>query len=355
MLESQRLNDLLRTTDTFILLTTLRLALRPAQQFSTQHSAQQNHTFAISETRLLTLAQGWSTREFGLDMINLAQDTLDIPAGMEEVEWTYYKRLEKPVAGGTSAPTERGKEEDVPQTVEKKDKGRQVIVEDMDVEGEPASIASGSGSVSAIPSTPAPKPRATFAQGSLLATPIPATPATNPNPSGSDQPVEGLTTVHLGTVQSIAAQSTVDVLLSTIATHSVPTSERLNLLHKIRVSQSLIDATQRRSLLVIRLLAIAVFAHSTTTSNVQAKLFLYEPELISQLADLVHPDPSEMEISVEIQAAAFYALEGIAKFKTKIGEVASALNAGVSHGILMGVLRKTVKDMESDERALFLV
>lgn len=306
----------------------------------------------MSERRLLTLAQGWSTREFGLDMINLAQDSLDIPAGLEEVEWTYYKRLEKPVVGGTPAATERGKDEDVLQTVEKKDKGRQVIGEEMEVEAEPVSIASGSGSISAIPSTPAPKPRATFAQVSLLATPIPATPASNPNPTGSAQPIEGLTTINLGTVQSLAAQSTVDVLLSTITTHSVPTSERLNLLHKIRVSQSLVNETQRRTLLVIRLLAIAVFAHSTTTSNVQSKLFLYEPELISQLADLVHPDHAEMKVSVEIQAAAFYALEGIAKFKTKIGEVASALNAGVSHGILMGVLRKTVKDMESDAREL---
>ena len=103
-------------------------------------------------------------------------------------------------------------------------------------------------------------------------------------------------------------------------------------------------------MLVIRLLAIAVFAHTSSESAAQTKLFLYEPELIPQLAELVHPD---RKVPIEIQAAAFYALDALAKFKTKLSEVASSLNASVSHGILMYVLRRTVSDLEGDNRASF--
>lgn len=65
------------------------------------------------------------------------------------------------------------------------------------------------------------------------------------------------------------------------------------------------------------------------------------------MAELVHPDRN---VPIEIQAAAFYALDALAKYKTKLGEVASALNAGVSHGILMYVFRRTVSDLEGDNR-----
>ena len=103
-------------------------------------------------------------------------------------------------------------------------------------------------------------------------------------------------------------------------------------------------------MLVVRLLAIAVFAHTTTETTAQSKLFLYEPELIPQLAELVHPVRA---VPIEIQAAAFYALDAIAKFKSKLGEVASALNASVSHGILMYVMRRTVNDLAGENRQSF--
>jgi E3 ubiquitin-protein ligase HUWE1 len=135
------------------------------------------------------------------------------------------------------------------------------------------------------------------------------------------------------------------LLVDLVEQYGVPEPDRLELLQKIRILKSLGDTTLRRQMLVIRLLAIAVFAHTATEASAQSKLFLYEPELIPQLAELVHPDRS---VPIEIQAAAFYALDALAKFKTKLGEVASALNAGVSHGILMYVVRRTITDLEGD-------
>lgn len=337
VLIQQRLNDLLQTTDVSILLATLRLSLRPAQQYSGSGSAGLT-TFAISERRLLTLAQGWGTREYGLEMVDIAAETMEIPAGMEEFEWQFYKKAPTEAELASAAATGEGKEAVVEPSTEKKDKGKEVDA--METEDEPVV---SEASTSNIPATPAPKPRATFAHGSLLATPIPATPGVNNAPAA---PVEGLTNVLLGNVRKLS-QSPVDILIDAVESYSIPVNERLNLLHKIRIAQSLPVASDRRDLLVVRLLAIAVFAHTTSESSAQSKLFLYEPELIAQLAELVHPD---REVPIDVQAAAFYALDALAKFKTKLSEVASALSASVSHGILMVVLRRTVKDLEGDNR-----
>lgn len=299
-----RLNQLLHTTDQQVLLATLKLALRPAQQYST---ANPPTAFAISEQRLLTLAQGWATREHGIEMVDLAAAELPIPAQLDQLEWQFYSKF--------SLPT--------PKRVA------------MDLETD---------SVDQGPiSTPA-KPRATFAQGSLLATPIPSTPVAAA--AASSAPTQGLTTVLLGNVRA-DPKSAVDILVDAIERHQIPESDRLQLLQKLRIAKSLDNTEARRSMLVLRLLAIAVFAHTATESTASSKLFLYEPELIPQLAELVHPDRA---VPIEIQAAAFNALDAIAKFKSKLGEVASALNASVSHGILMYVVRRTVNDLAGDNR-----
>ncbi|KAI5477219.1 E3 ubiquitin-protein ligase HUWE1 [Pseudohyphozyma bogoriensis] len=327
-----RLNDLLHTTDISILLATLRLALRPAQQFST---ASQNGlvTFGVSEKRLLDLAQGWGTRDYGLEMVDLATDDVSIPPELDDAEWQFYRKAVdagKQAASGGGALAE-------PAT-EKKDKGKEVDA--MEVEEDVPTAEASTSTSAAAPATPAPKPRAAFAQGSLLATPIPATPGA---PSSS-APTEGLTTILLGNVGANPSPA-VDILADAVDKYDVPIADRLNLLQKIRIAKSLRSTSDRRTMLVVRLLAIAVIAHTNSEAHVQTKLFLYEPELISQLAELVHPDRN---VPVEIQAASFYALDAIAKFKNKTSEVASALNASVTHGILMYVLRRTVADLEGD-------
>lgn len=327
----QRLNDLLHTTDLSILLATLRLGLRPAQQYSSTNGG--TSSFGIAEKRLLSLAQGWGTREYGLEMVDLAGDEIEIPSELDETEWQFYKK-----ASAINASTEGGvSAEPAP---EKKDKGKEVDAMDVEEDTKPEA----STSTAAAASTPGPKPRATFAQGALLATPIPSTPHAS---SSSTAPLnEGLTTVQLGNVRT-STQPAVDILADAIETYGVPEPDRLDLLQKIRIAKALGSTPDRRTMLVVRLLAIAVFAHTSTESAAQSKLFLYEPELIPQLAELVHPDRN---VPIEIQAAAFYALDALAKFKTKLSEVASALNASVSHGILMYVFRRTVTDLEGDNR-----
>ena len=68
---TQRISDLLHTTDITILLATLRLALRLAPQYSSYNSSLSWIPF--SEKRLLSLAQPWGTRENGIDLMEIAQ------------------------------------------------------------------------------------------------------------------------------------------------------------------------------------------------------------------------------------------------------------------------------------------
>lgn len=258
-------------------------------------------------------------------MVDLAGETIEIPAGLDEVEWQFYKKATALTSATPSL-------EDIPAS-EAKGKQREVT-EGMNVE-----MVESQGNA-----TPAPKPRATFASGSHLATPI--TVGSSSLTTIATSPAEGLTSVHLGNIRQ-STKSSVDLLIDAIDTYAVPESDRLALLQKIRIAKSLESASDRRAMLVVRILAIAIFALTSNDTNAQSKLFLYEPELVSQLSELVHPDRS---MPMSIQAAAFYALDAIAKSKSKTNEVASALNASVSHGILMYVLRRTVLDLQGDTR-----
>lgn len=305
---------MLHTTDTEILLATLRLTLRPAQQYSQTNVG---NPFPIAEQRLLDLAQAWGTSDYGLEMVHLAGDVIEIPAGLDEVEWQFYKKA----APGSSAPALAD--------AEGKGKGRDV--EAMHVEPEDSAVTA------ATISTPAPKPRANYTPGTHLST---------PTVQISSPPTEGLTSIALGNIRG-SSKATVDILIDLVETHQIPETDRLALLQKIRIIQSLGSAAGRRTLLVVRILAIAIFTLTTTETNAQSKLFLYEPELVAQLSELVHPD---RVVPMEVQAAALYALDAIAKSKIKTQEVASALNASVSHGILMYVMRRTLADLSTDNR-----
>ncbi|GAA6015032.1 hypothetical protein JCM10207_008710 [Rhodosporidiobolus poonsookiae] len=317
-----RLNDLLHTTDIDVLLATLRLALRPAQQYSSLNSSLSSIPF--SEKRLLSLAQPWGTREHDLDMRHVAADgPLEVPLELQEPEWQFYRKAETKEGAASEGAD-----------AEKKDKGKEG---EMEVEQPQPSTSAGL-------STPGPTRRTSFA--AHLQTPGPSTPG--PAAAASTKPQEGLTTIHLPNFRT-TEKSTIDILLDLIQTHQVPEADRLDLLQKIRIGKALnaLNAAERQQLLVVRLFALAVFAHAQTEGSAQVKIFLYEPELIPQLAELVHPERTE--IPVAVKAAALYTLEAFARYKSKTAEVASALNASVSHGVLMEMVRKTAADLDTDE------
>jgi E3 ubiquitin-protein ligase HUWE1 len=77
-----------------------------------------------------------------------------------------------------------------------------------------------------------------------------------------------------------------------------------------------------------------------------SSLFLYEPDLIAHIAELLQLDRG---VSMAVQTAAIAALDALARYRNKIQEVLTAINAGVNHGILMALVRKTIADVGSPD------
>lgn len=73
-----------------------------------------------------------------------------------------------------------------------------------------------------------------------------------------------------------------------------------------------------------------MFSHEDA---VQSSIWLYEPELVNHMAELLVPG---RDVGEPVVAAALLALDAAAHHRT---EVLTSINAHVSHGVLMGILR----------------
>jgi E3 ubiquitin-protein ligase HUWE1 len=269
----------------------LNLLLRPSQQYSAQPAV--SHALNISTSRLQSLAKRWpNLREFPIGLIDLGSTSgsaaVDaLPAEARQVNYSFY-RTEQSSA---------------------KEKVDQM---DTDV------FESAEGSCSKKPTS------ASF----------------------------GPTTIHIDE-RALASKVPMEVLADIIQSYSLPSSEKFEVLCRIRAASSLIPGEDaqvlREKLVVVRLLAIAIFGHTHNESTAISSLFLYEPDLIIHIAELLQLDRG---VSIAVQTAAIAALDALARYRGKIQEVLSAINAGVNHGILMALVRKTVSDVSNSESTL---
>ncbi|WAQ92891.1 hypothetical protein PtA15_17A373 [Puccinia triticina] len=346
-----RLNDFLLTTDTDVLLANLRLILRSAQQWSVQHQ-DMNGGFGISHSRLLDLLQSWSsisgTDITGLSLVDLVQHTLsassqsedanmDInsaptnpPRNAPEVTFLFYRKVDlKP----TTQPAI-----DTKPAVDEKGKGKEV----MPGPSTTSSIqpSSSSTQLAHTPTTPTPKGRSKDKSV-----------ASQTSPTQPLAPVEGLATIHVSPDTLASGRRPQDILADLIEQHQLPIDCRFKLFHRIRIAMALRNSLDVRRFAVVRLLALAIYTHTTDETTAVSKLFIYEPGLISQLSELINLEIGGDGLGGDIQAAAFYALEGISRYRGKIAEVAGAVGVSVSHGTLMQVVRKMAKELERERAA----
>ena len=150
---------------------------------------------------------------------------------------------------------------------------------------------------------------------------------------------------------TITAQPTMNVLADATRAYSVPDSETFELLCRIRSAAALSEGkkNEREKLVIVRLLAIAIYGHTHSESQATSALFLYEPDLIAHIAELLHVDEGLPTI---VQTAAIAALDALARYKNKVQEVLTAVNAGVNHGILMALVRNMVLEVGKPESKL---
>lgn len=284
------------TSDLDVLIASLNLLLRPAQQYSAQPSV--TNALSISTPRLSSLAKRWSNlREYDISLIDLVHESSTaileaLPSEAREVNFVFYRQDKSE----HSAPAPKGN------------------APDSDV-------------FDNTPHTPGPKA---------------STPSNNATP--------GAVNIHVDS-KTIESKDAMNILADLVETYSVPDNEKFELLTRIRTAQAVIPSrtSEREKLVLIRLLATSIFAHTHTETQAQSTLFMYEPELINHIAELLQLD---REVSLLIQTAAIYALDALGRYRSKITDVLSAVNAGVNHGVLMALLRKTIADVAQPSSTL---
>lgn len=284
------MNSLLFTLDLDILVLTLHLLLRPSQQYSAQPAV--THALNISTPRLRSLAKRWpNLREYNVSLVDLINEKGSpgveaLPSEAREVNYSFYR----------TGSQEKEKKE------EKQDEGGDVF------------------SSSQAPSKP-----------------------TNTGSTTNN----GAVNVHIDQ-RALESKDTMVLLAEAIEEYSVPPEDKFELLCRIRAARVLIKgkAAEREKLVIIRLLSIAIFGHTHNESQAMSSLFMYEPDLIGHVAELLQLDAG---VSVTIQTAAIAALDALARYRTKMQEVLTAVNAGVNHGVLMALLRKTISDVSNPD------
>lgn len=116
--------------------------------------------------------------------------------------------------------------------------------------------------------------------------------------------------------------------------------ERFELFRKVCVVLAFRDARRRHQALVCRLFAIACFIHAVPESMTNMHLFMVEPSLVLRTAALLEPPHA---IDDRLRGAALYALDAFRHFRSRLGDVLTAVNASMSHGVLRQILQCTIQ------------
>ncbi|KAH9839447.1 uncharacterized protein C8Q71DRAFT_905985 [Rhodofomes roseus] len=289
-----RLNSLMFTSDLDVLILALNLLLRPAQQYTAQPAVL--HALSISTPRLTSLAKRWpNLREYDINLVDLVTEKgrpqLEaLPNEAREVNFTFYRQD----APSTSSAAGKDKEK-----------------------SSDAQLAE-----------------------SVLQTPTRKSAGAATGPAA---PASGAVNIHIDS-KTIDSKEPMDLLADIIETYSVPDTEKFELLARIRAARAVnvSNVAEREKLATVRLLATAIFGHTHSESQAQSSLLLFEPDLVAHVAELLQLDRG---VDVQVQTAAIAALDALGRYRSKIQDVLSAVNAGVNHGILMALLRKTVADV----------
>ncbi|KAF9909831.1 hypothetical protein EC991_008002 [Linnemannia zychae] len=320
----EQLNDLLNTRDIDILESCLRLLLRPAQRHSAQRSARS--IFTVSQDRLLALAHSWGSKEYGLDLQQLADDKADIPERLRTVSFQFFRTVTPTKPPTTDSSTAPSAAPSASTTA-------------------PASTIVSSSNISAPPTSTSGKPRRHSSSGISSSHVLAVVSSTGSTASTLSSESEGLVVIQVSDPQQLGATD-YEILNHLVQEYSVPEEHHFQLLSRIRIATGIHDPKRRRQLLLIRILAIAVMSHVLSEAIIVEKFFAFEPEIIQSLTDLIHPDH---KVPFPVQTVALFALDGLAHLRNRQPDVLTAINASASHGVLLYSLRKIVAGLDSED------
>lgn len=210
---------------------------------------------------------------------------------------------------------------------------------------------------SQTPNTPSPTPRRPSGLSRQTRTSSFDDSSDSPAPTAatkSEEPiVGGMKSLDIASAK-IMSSRTEDIMSTTLC--EIPKSSHYDFLTKVRVAQGMTESsTTRQRIIAIRLLAITNLAYIYPESTFQQKILQQDSDeprrlqLAYQLADLIHARGNERYgIPEWLQTISLGTMEALAKHKAKAADVCAALNVNVSHGVLMHLLRKAVSDMAAE-------
>ena len=168
-----------------------------------------------------------------------------------------------------------------------------------------------------------------------------------PPPTKSDDPaLGGMQTIKIP-YATISSSSIEEIIRSEIS--GLPKEYHYELLTKVRAASAIsASLATRQQILGIRLLAITNLAYIYPENMFQQKILQQDSDeprrlqLAYQLTDLIHPPGNRGSLPMTLETVAIGALEALAKHKAKAPDVCAALNINVNHGVLFYALRKAV-------------
>ncbi len=157
-------------------------------------------------------------------------------------------------------------------------------------------------------------------------------------------------TINLGSLAQ-SSQSSQEIFIDTVKHHNVPESQKFDLLCRIRTAHALGSGRrdERQNLVMARMLAIAIYAHTHSETQTQSTMYLFEPDLSNRIAEVLQLDRG---VSPFVQMTALSALDALVRYRGKGQEVLAAVNAGVNHGVLMSLFRKSVSEISNPATTL---
>ena len=370
---SDRLGEILNTTDLSLLSTTLRLAVRLAQRYHASRQRGPNANQQIHNALLIShynidlekvqhLANPFTRNPLGAGHVmpssaskgksrtdHLSESPIDMIALATE---------EEPNAGGKTAKTpskKKGKSANIPwgewASVHLRYYKRQK-------QEEPTEVGTDFPSThNDAPPTPTQSRRPSGLSKQLQTSEVDnsASTTTTAGPSLlSESKPGGLRSIDLPE-HAITSRSVEDILQTYLP--EVPKESSYELLTKVRVASAMTTSSAtRQELLGIRLLAMTNLAYIYPEQIFQQKIILPDSEeprrfqLIYQIADLVHvPGNGRARVSRSLQTLGLEALQALAKLKNKGPDVCAALSVNVNHGVLLYLLRRGVASIANEE------
>lgn len=210
------------------------------------------------------------------------------------------------------------------------------------------------------PSTPTPLRRSATHPSSRLArsSALEHSPSAIPHSptAKADESARGMKVLEIPS--STILTSTIEQVLQNHL-EEIPRESRYEFLNKLRIAYGVATSQDmRRQMLAIRILAVTNLAYIYPDLLFQQRILQPDSDepkrlqLAYQLAELVHLGlAGDIDVSTLNQTFALYALDALAKHKSRSTDVCAALNVNVNHGILLFITRKAVADLAVEDPA----